>query len=131
MRLEKIKLESFTDERGTLVPIELRDFIDWAPARIYYLVDVTEDRGGHCVKGEKKIYVCQKGAVKCRFHDGDAWEEFELAGPGEAVLMEGDYYREFVDFSDDAVLMAISSVNYEPNDYIYDLNEFISWQKKS
>ena len=124
MRLEKVQFKTFTDERGSLVPVELKDYIDWAPARVYYLVDVTEDRGGHCVKGEKKIYICQKGSLKGRFHDGKEWIEFELNGPNEAVVMEGDYYREFVDFSADAVLMAISSVNYNADDYIYDLGEF-------
>lgn len=131
MRLEKIKLETFTDKRGSLTPLELRDFVEWPVARVYYLTDVSESRGGHCVKGEKKIYVCQKGGVKCKFHDGSSWVDFELSGPSEGVLMEGDYYRDFYEFEPGTVLLALSSVNYEPNDYIYDLNEFIEWRKKS
>lgn len=131
MLLKQIKLKTFTDERGSLTPVELRDFIDWPVKRIYYLTDVTADRGGHCVKGEKKIYICQKGSLKCRFHDGNDWTSFKMKGPSDAILMEGDYYRDFQEFSPDAVLMAVSSVNYEPKDYIYDLNEFIEWRKKS
>lgn len=136
MRLEKITLKTFTDERGSLTPVELRDFVDWPVARVYYLTDVTGSRGGHCVKGEKKIYICQKGVAKCRFHDGgvggkSGWQEFELKGPSDGVLMEGDYYREFHEFAPGTVLLAVSSVNYDPKDYIYDLNEFIEWRKKS
>ncbi|MFA4890758.1 MAG: FdtA/QdtA family cupin domain-containing protein [Candidatus Gracilibacteria bacterium] len=147
MRLEKITLKTFTDESGSLTPVELKDFVDWPVKRIYYLTDVKGSRGGHCVKGEKKIYICQKGAVKCRFHDGgvsgkklasarDAnastdWVSFELRGPSEGVLMEGDYYRDFYEFEPGTVLLAVSSVNYDPKDYIYDLNEFIEWRKKS
>ena len=43
--------------------------------------------------------------------------------------MEGDYFRDFYEFSEDCVLLAISSVNYVPEDYIYDLEEFIEYKK--
>jgi len=131
MLLKQIKFKTFVDERGSLTAIELCDFADWQAKRVYYLTDVTAPRGGHCVKGEKKIYVCQKGSIKCRFHDGSGWTSFDMKGPSDAILMEGDYFRDFYEFSPDAVLMAISSVNYDPKEYIYDLNEFIEWRKKS
>ena len=122
--MEKIILKSFTDERGTLTAIELKDFFDWPAKRVYYLTDVSKPRGGHAVKDEKKMYICQKGQVKARLHDGLEWHEFELNGPGEAILMNKMCFRDFYEFSPDAVLMAISSVNYDPEDYIYDLDEF-------
>jgi len=131
MLLKQIKLKTFTDERGSLTPVELKDFVSWPVLRIYYLTDVEGSRGGHCVKNENKIYICQQGSVKCRFHDGKDWTSFVMKGPSDAVLMEGDYYRDFQEFAPGTVLMAISSVNYKPDDYIYDLNEFIEWRKKS
>ena len=131
MTLKKINFKTFTESSGSLTPIEIKDFVDWPVKRVYYLTDVVGSRGGHCVKNEKKIYVCQKGTVKCKFHDGNEWTSFELKGPSDGILMEGDYYRDFYEFSPDAVLMAVSSVNYNPVDYIYDLNEFIEWRKKS
>lgn len=123
-KLKKITLKNFVDERGTLTAIELKDFVDWNAKRVYYLTDVTKARGGHAVKGEKKIYICQKGSIKARLHDGEKWHEFELNGPGDAILMNEMCFRDFHEFSADAVLMAISSVNYNPEDYIYDLDEF-------
>ncbi|MFH1284590.1 MAG: FdtA/QdtA family cupin domain-containing protein [Candidatus Peregrinibacteria bacterium] len=125
MKLKAVKLNSFKDERGVLTAIELKDYFEWPVKRVYYLTDVSRPRGGHAVRHEKKMYVCQKGSVKARFHDGKKWEEFEMTGPGDAILMEEMCYRDFYDFSPDAVLLAISSVNYDPNDYIYDLDEFI------
>ncbi len=123
-KLKKLTLKSFIDERGTLTAIELKDFIEWEVKRIYYLTNVTKARGGHAVKNEKKIYICQKGSVKARLHDGEKWNEYELKGPGDAILMNEMCFRDFYEFSNDAVLMAISSVNYDPEDYIYDLDEF-------
>ena len=124
-KVEKIELQSFSDERGTLTPIEIKDYADWPVKRVYYLTDVTLPRGGHAVRHEKKMYVCQKGTIKAKFHDGEKWIEFDMKGPSDAILMEGMCFRDFYDFSSDAVLMAISSVNYVPDDYIYDLDEFI------
>lgn len=124
-KLKQIKLESFKDERGVLTPIELKDYVDWPVKRIYYLTDVTQPRGGHAVRGEKKMYICQKGHIKARLHDGEKWNEFELEGPGDAILMNEMCFRDFYHFSPDAVLLAVSSVNYVPEDYIYDLDQFI------
>ncbi len=128
--LKKIKLNTFKDDRGNLTVCELKDFLNWPVKRIYYLTDVTKPRGGHAVKKEKKIYICQKGSVKARFHDGEKWIEFSLNGPDDAILMEKECFRDFYDFSSDAVLMAVSSVNYVPEDYIYDLEQFISYVKQ-
>lgn len=124
-KVQKIELEAFEDERGTLIPLEFDKHFDWQAKRLYYVTNVTKPRGGHAVRHEKKIYICQKGSVKARFHDGENWKEFELRGPADAILMNGMCFRDFYDFSPDAVLLAVSSVNYVPEDYIYDLDQFI------
>jgi dTDP-4-dehydrorhamnose 3,5-epimerase-like enzyme len=128
-KVQQIKLKSFTDERGVLTAIEMKDYVDWDVKRVYYLTDVTKPRGGHAVRHEKKMYVCQKGQIKARLHDGEKWHEFSLSGPSDAILMNGMCFRDFYDFSPDAVLMAISSVNYIPTDYIYELDQFIKEAK--
>lgn len=124
-KLQKVKIKSVIDERGTLSVMELKDFVDWPVKRVYYLTDVKAARGGHAVRHEKKIYICQKGTVKARLHDGAKWNEFELHGPDDAIIMNGMCFRDFYEFSADAVLLALSSVNYVPEDYIYDLEVFI------
>lgn len=128
-KVQKIKLKSFKDERGVLTVVEIKDYVDWEVKRVYYLTDVTKPRGGHAVRFEKKMYICQKGTVKARLHDGEKWNEFELHGPDEAILMSAMCFRDFYDFSADAVLLAISSVNYVTEDYIYELDQFIKEAK--
>lgn len=128
-KVKQIKLPTHTDDRGSLTVLELRDFVEWPVRRIYYLTDVKAARGGHAVKKEQKLYICQKGLVKARLHDGKEWHEFVLEGPSDGILMSAMCFRDFYDFSPDAVLMAVSSVNYVPEDYIYDLDEFINFVK--
>ncbi len=123
--LKKLEIPTFHDTRGDLSAIELKDYVSWVPKRVYYVTNVTEDRGGHAVVGEEKIYVCMQGTMTARFHDGKEWQEFELQGPQDAVLMSGLYFREFKNFSPGAVLMAISNMNYEKDKYIYDFEAFL------
>ena len=123
--LKKISLPTHTDERGPLTVIEFKDYISWEVKRVYYVTDVKAPRGGHAVRGERKIYVCMQGRCRARFHDGTSWTEFEMQGPSDAIVMDGLYYREFVDFRDGGILMALSSMNYDPKAYIYDFEEFL------
>lgn len=130
MRLEKIEIPSFVDDRGTLAVLELEKYVEWPVKRIYFVTDTVKPRGFHAVRGENKFYICQKGTIECRFHDGKEWFDYQLKGPGDAILMEGFYYREFFNFSDDAVLLAVSSVNYSPDDYVYDFDTFLKESQK-
>lgn len=127
-KFEKIKLKVFNDERGSLVPIELHEVINWPVKRVYYVYHVTGQRGGHCVRGEKKLYICQQGEVLGRIHDGEKWHQVSL-NEGEALRMNEPCFREFDGFTPGSVLLILSSTNYNADDYIYDLDEFIKFAK--
>jgi len=124
-KITRIKFPTHIDERGQLSVVELNNYIDWVPRRIYYLTDVKMDRGGHAVRGEKKIYICMQGTMTAKMHDGDKWQEFKMKGPDDALIINEMCWREFTDFSEGSVLMAISSVNYEKDKYIFDMDQFL------
>ena len=57
---------------------------------------------------------------------GDGLEEIKIADPA-AALYVGEYvWHHFKDFSPDAILLALSSTNYNPDrsDYIEDYEEY-------
>jgi hypothetical protein len=124
-KFKRIKIPTHEDSRGSLSVVEIKDFVDWTPKRVYYVTSVKADRGGHAVRGEKKIYVCMQGEMTARIHDGKKWHEFQMHGPDDAIVMNETCWREFKDFSFGAVLMAISNMNYEKDKYIYDFEEFV------
>jgi hypothetical protein len=124
-KVRLIKIPTHADERGNLSVIELKDFVDWVPRRVYYVTGTKLARGGHSVIGERKIYVCMQGTIKARFHDGLRWFDFELTGPSDAIIMDGLCWRDFTDFSEGAVLCAISNMNYEKDKYIFDFEKFL------
>ena len=124
-KFKLIKIPTHTDPRGSLSAVELKDYVDWPVKRVYYVTGVTQDRGGHAVRGEKKIYMCVQGSMTARIHDGQQWHEMELKGPDDAILMTDMCWREFKNFSPGAVLCAISNMNYEKDKYIYDFEVFL------
>jgi dTDP-4-dehydrorhamnose 3,5-epimerase-like enzyme len=126
--MEKFKfftLKSFKDERGSLVPIELKDYIDWEAKRVYYSYANQKDRGGHAHRIEKEFFICQQGSFIAKLHDGLKWHEQKL-NPNQAVFVNNMVWHEFTGFTKDAILLAISSTNYDPNDYIRDFNQFLT-----
>lgn len=124
-KFHQVKIPTHADARGSLSAVELKDYIDWDPKRVYYVTGVTLDRGGHAVRGEMKIYVAMQGTMTARIHDGKTWHEFEMKGPEDAIVMDGMCWREFKNFSPGAVLCAISNMNYEKDKYIYDFDVFL------
>ena len=108
--IERIKIPTFTDERGDLSVLEFHHFVEWDAKRIYYVTGTKKDRGGHAVREEKKIYICAQGTMTAKIHDGKEWHEFAMHGPNEAVVMNDMCWREFKDFSEGAVLIVASNM---------------------
>lgn len=123
-KVRQIKIPTHRDPRGDLSVVEFKDYIDWIPKRVYYVTNTKEQRGGHAVIGERKIYICMQGDVKAKFHDGQGWKEFNLHGPDDAIIMDGLCWRDF-EISNDGVLCAISNMNYEKDKYIYNYDDFL------
>lgn len=123
--VEKLTLPTHHDDRGDLTVLELSDYVDWPVKRIYYVTNTVLPRGGHAVRGEKKLYIVMQGSCTGRFHDGSDWTEIKLAGPGDMVRMNTMCFREFVDFAPHTVLMAVSSVSYDRSLYIFDFDAFV------
>ncbi len=126
--MKKIKLHKlplFTDEKGQLVPVELKEYIHWEPKRIYYAFNNKKNRGGHAHKLEKELFICVKGLITAKVHDGEKWYEYKLEAPGDAIYVDNMIWHEFTDFSEDAILLAVSSTNYNPEDYIRDFDQFL------
>jgi dTDP-4-dehydrorhamnose 3,5-epimerase-like enzyme len=120
-------LKTFSDERGSLTPIELKDFIDFEVKRIYSVHKNNTKRGGHCHLAEQEFFFMASGECTARLHNGKKWIEVEMLPNQTAIFVDNHVWHEFDNFSDDGVLVALSSTNYNSarNDYIEDFNEFL------
>ncbi len=124
MLYEKIKIPTYNDLRGDLSVLELEPLINWTVKRIYYVTNTKLPRGGHCVKGERKIYIMCQGSCKAKLFDGETWFEEIMQGPGDGIILKTDMWREFIDFSEGSVMMALCNMPYDKDKYIMNIEEF-------
>jgi dTDP-4-dehydrorhamnose 3,5-epimerase-like enzyme len=124
---KEFKLVTFSDKKGKLTPLELSDFFDFEVKRIYTVHENIEVRGGHAHILEEEFFMMTSGSCRCRLHDGNDWVEINLDANENGLYVGQMIWHEFDNFSDDGVLLALSSTNYNPNrlDYIENINEFL------
>lgn len=122
---EFFTLPAFDDYKGSLVPFEFKEYINWVPQRVYYTFNNSGSRGGHAHRFEKEFFICPRGQITVKLHNGKEWYIEHLNGPTTAVRVDNMVWHEFTDFTDDAILLAVSSTNYDEADYIRDFDKFL------
>lgn len=115
-----------TKDIGFLVPLELGDNIPFKIERIFYTYDVPfeSNRGSHAYHNTEQVLICVSGSLKIRCFDGIAENIYKLNSPNEALYISSKVWRTTFEHSSDAVLLVLSSLEYDENDYIRDYDEF-------
>jgi mannose-6-phosphate isomerase-like protein (cupin superfamily) len=108
-------------------PVELKDYIDFEVKRIYFITNVEAPTGAHCHKVEEELFILISGSCTAVVDKGNGIEEIKMSGPTDAIYVPAYAWHHFKDFSTDAILLAISSTNYNPDrsDYIEDYDEYL------
>lgn len=119
--LKKIETPKFI-----MSPVELEDYIDFEVKRIYFITCPTQSTGAHCHKVEEEFFIMVQGTCMAVIDRGNGLEEILLSAPTSALYIPNYVWHHFKDFSPDAILLALSSTNYNPDrsDYIENYEKF-------
>lgn len=125
----EFKLKTFLDQRGGLTPVEVSNYCDFDVKRVYTVYSNKEKRGGHAHLVEEEVFFMAAGTCVARLHDKANWIEISLSANENLIYVGKLIWHEFDNFSDDAVLVALSSTNYNPDrsDYIEDFDKFLNY----
>ena len=125
-KFKNFNLVSIQTPRFVMSPIELKDYIDFEVKRVYFITEPKDITGAHCHKVEEEFFVLQSGTCTAVIDQGNGLEEIAMQGPTSALYVPAYVWHHFKDFSPDAVLLALSSTNYNPDrsDYIEDYSEY-------
>lgn len=122
-----IELPKILDRRGNLSIIEEFKNIPFKIERTYWIYDVPggEKRGGHAYKENQEFIVALSGSFDVTLDDGFNKKIFSLSRSYYGLYVPKGIWREMNNFSTNSLALVLSSTSYNPQDYIYDYNEFI------
>ncbi len=123
-----VDLNSFSNQKGALLPIEFKDLIPFDVKRTYFCFDNQPDRGGHCHLKEQEFFILLQGSANFLLHDGQKEEVIEMQPLKTGLYVDNWVWHAPCEMSKDSLLVAFSSTNYNPNreDYIEDFDEFLT-----
>ena len=121
-----IELPKFLDTRGNLSFVEQNNHIPFEIKRTYWIYDVPggEDRGGHAFKENQEVVIALSGAFDVVVDDGERQKKFELNRSYYGLFVPRGWWRSMNNFSTNSVALVLASIKYDPEDYIYDYEEF-------
>jgi len=117
---------------GSLGVVHLSD-LPFETKRVYWIMDSPLDivRGLHAHKELEQFIYCVNGKVSVLIDDGASQVNHELFAGGPGLHILPGCWRVLSGFAESTVLLVFASTCYEPNDYIHDYQEFLSWTRRS
>jgi mannose-6-phosphate isomerase-like protein (cupin superfamily) len=123
---KKVAIPKIDTAAFIMNPIELKDFLEFEPKRIYYITNIKGATSAHAHYVEKEFFVMVAGSCVAEIDRGNGIEKISLQAPGDAVYVGNYVWHHFKNFARGSVLMAISSTNYRPDrsDYLEDYTQY-------
>mgnify|MGYP003474153785 FL=1 len=116
------------DERGRMVIVEGELDIPFDIKRVFYIYGSDADvvRGQHANRKSEFVLINVAGTSKVKVLDGKGNEAiFVLNRPHTGVYLPKMLWKDMYDFSEDSVLLCLSSEHYDAAEYIRDYDEFL------
>ena len=112
---------------GFLISLENNFNLPFEVKRIFYTygVPIESNRGTHAYYNTKQVLICMCGSLKIKCFDGENEEVYELDKPDEALYIDPHIWRTSFEHTSDAVLLVLSSLEYNEEDYIRDYDEWL------
>lgn len=128
---EEVRMLEFSqhgDDRGHMVVVEGMQDIPFEIKRIFYIYgsDTEVVRGQHANRKSEFVLINVSGKSKVKVRDGKGNEAiFSLNRPHTGIYLPKMVWKDMYDFSEDSVLLCLSSEHYDAEEYIRDYDEYV------
>lgn len=121
-----LSLPKIFDDRGNLSFIESERHVPFKIRRCYWIYDVPggEIRGSHAFRKQEELIVALSGSFDVLLHDGSREIRYSLRRSYRGLYVPPLHFRTLDNFSTNSVALVLSSMPYDPDDYIWDFAEF-------
>ena len=112
------------DLRGSLSALDF-GALAFDPKRIFYVKDVPKntERGNHAHRNTQQYLICLEGEIQVKLFDG-LKETYHLLRRHEMIFVDKMIWDSQTYLTGRDILLAVCSTEYDPNDYITDIQEF-------
>lgn len=123
-----INLPKILDERGNLSFAQEFTHIPFRIARSYWIYDVPGGaiRGGHAFYENKEFIIALSGSLEVVLDDGHEKKTYLLNRSYYGLYVPNMIWRQMQNFSTNSLVFVLSSVDYDPSDYIHDYQSFVN-----
>ncbi len=127
-----LEFKEYGDERGSLVVAEGSSDIPFEIKRVFYMYGSDKNivRGRHANRHSEFVLINVAGQSKVRLDDGFSTRIVELDKPRMGLYMAPMIWKDMYDFSEDSVLLCLSSRHYDAGEYIRNYDEFTKEVRK-
>ncbi len=123
-----INLPKISDPRGNLTFIEGNGrHIPFDIKRAYWIYDVPggEKRGGHAYHANEEFIIALSGSFDVVLDDGVQRQTYSLNRSYFGLYVPSMVWRQLENFSTNGVTLILASMQYAPEDYIRDYDDFV------
>lgn len=113
---EIIDLPVFENNTGKINVIE--KILPFKIKRVYWIYDITNNRGGHAHKINKQAVVAIKGSCNILVKKENFKKTFNLNNNKQVLILNPEDWHLIQDCSQDLLLLVLASENYDIDDYI-------------
>ena len=116
MEARIIDIPKIEDRRGNLSFVENGSWMPFHIERAYWIYDVPggESRGSHAHRILSQLIIAVNGSFTVQLYQG--------------LYVPPGTWRTLDDFSSGSVCLVLASECYNPEDYIYDYDEFLAYK---
>lgn len=116
---------------GGLSFLESERDIPFAIKRIYciFKTEKNQHRGFHAHKKNWQLLFCPYGAIDIILTDGEQEETVTLDNPSKGLMLNPELWHEMIWRQDDSVLCVAASEYYDPDEYIRNYDEYLTYRK--
>ncbi len=126
-----LQLPTFLDSRGNVSVVEALQTSPFPIARCHWVYDVPGGgaRDGHAYRRNEELIISLSGSFDLFLDNGLQHQTIPLNRSYTAVHVPAGVWRRLDNFSTNAVALILSSLPYDPEDYINEYDDFIQHNK--
>ena len=125
MKIKKINITSFKDERGLLIPFE-GDDLNFDIKRVFTISDCKQSRGGHAHKYTNQIAFVPQGNCIITSIDCKGLSRVDYLNVGEGLYLPKMTFVESIELTNSSVLVVLADTKYNYYDSIRTKEEYLN-----